>query len=189
MDIDLPQLVSQYGYLAVFVGALLEGESILLLAGYAANGGYLSFWVVVAVAFVGATLGDQMFFFLGRRYGGTWRERWPQFDARAQKVERLLLRWHGPVIILLRFTYGLRIAGPVAIGMTTLAPWRFMFFNAVGALIWAPLIAGVGYLFGHAMERLLGDMRRYEELGLVVLVLVAALLIGAGHLAQRRRRR
>jgi len=69
MHIDLPQLLSQYGYLAVFVGALLEGESILLLAGYAANGGYLSFWIVVAIAFFGATLGDQMFFFLGRRYG------------------------------------------------------------------------------------------------------------------------
>jgi membrane protein DedA with SNARE-associated domain len=186
MDIDLPQLVSQYGYLAVFVGALLEGESILLLAGYAASAGYLSFQVVVAIAFVGATLGDQIFFFLGRRYGGGWRERWPRFDAQAQKVERLLLRWHGPVIILLRFTYGLRIAGPVAIGMTALRPWRFMLFNAVGALIWAPLVAGVGYLFGHAMERVFGEMRRYEEFGLLVLVVVLGAGFVVGHVRRRR---
>ena len=49
MHVDLPQLLSQYGYLAVFIGALLEGESILLLAGYAANSGYLSFALVVAM--------------------------------------------------------------------------------------------------------------------------------------------
>jgi membrane protein DedA with SNARE-associated domain len=184
---DLPQLLSQYGYLAVFVGALLEGESILLLAGYAAHGGYLSFWIVVAIAFVGATLGDQIFFFLGRRYGGAWRDRWPNFEKRAERVERLLLRYHGWVIVLVRFAYGLRIAGPVAIGMSSLAAWRFLLFNAIGALIWAPLVAGVGYLFGHAMERVLGEMRRYEELGLVVLVVVLTIVFLVGHLAKRRK--
>jgi len=187
MQVDLPQLLSQYGYFAVFIGALLEGESILLLAGYAANSGYLSFTAVVVIAFVGGTLGDQIFFFLGRRYGSGWRERWPEFEKRAQRVESLLLRYHGWVIVLVRFAYGLRIAGPVAIGMSALPPWRFLLFNAIGALIWAPLIAGIGYLFGHAMERLLGELRVYEELGLVVLAVLAVVIFIAGHLKRRRR--
>ena len=188
MQFDLPLLLSQYGYLAVFVGALLEGESVLLLAGYAAHGGYLSFWVVVAVAFFGATLGDQIFFFLGRRFGEAWRTRWPDFDVRAQRVERLLLRYHGWVIILVRFAYGLRIAGPVAIGMCPLPAWRFLIFNAIGALIWAPLVAGVGYLFGQAMEQLLGEMRKYEELGLVVVAVLLLVATVAAHLVRRRKR-
>ena len=42
MDASLPQLVADYGYLAVFVGTLLEGEAVLMLAGYAAHRSYLS---------------------------------------------------------------------------------------------------------------------------------------------------
>ena len=55
------QLLTDYGYLAVFAGSLLEGETILVLAGFAAHQGYLSLELTVAIAFVGGTLGDQVF--------------------------------------------------------------------------------------------------------------------------------
>jgi membrane protein DedA with SNARE-associated domain len=188
VDDTIPQLLSDYGYLAVFVGALLEGESILLLAGYAAHRGLLSLPTVVAIAFFGATLGDQMFFLIGRRFGRELVVRWPGFEARIERVERLLLRYHAWVIMGVRFAYGLRIAGPIAIGMSALPAWRFFLFNAIGALIWAPLIAGVGWLFGHALEQLLGDMRRYEALGLALLVIAIVLVTLLTHVARRRRR-
>ena len=187
METDLTQLLSDYGYLAVFVGALLEGESVLMLAGYAAHRGYLSLTAVVAIAFCGATLGDQLFFLIGRRFGRELVGRWPGFETRTERVERLLLRYHAWVIIGVRFAYGLRIAGPIAIGMSALPAWRFFVFNAIGAVIWAPLIAGVGWVFGQAIEQLLGDMRRYETVGLAVLVgLIAAVSITA-HVVKRRR--
>jgi membrane protein DedA with SNARE-associated domain len=187
MDASIPQLLADYGYLAVFIGALLEGESVLMIAGYAAHGGYLSMATVIGVAFFGATLGDQIFFLLGRRFGRDIVERWPHLLERIERVDRLLFRYHGWVIVLVRFAYGLRIAGPIAIGMSTLPAWRFFFFNAIGAVIWAPLVGGVGYLFGHAMERLLGEMRRYETLGFGVLVALLA-IVAVVHLIRRQRR-
>ena len=66
---NLPQILTDYGYLGVFIGTLMEGETVLLLAGFAAHQGYLVLGLVIAVAFVGGTLGDQIAFFLGRRYG------------------------------------------------------------------------------------------------------------------------
>jgi membrane protein DedA with SNARE-associated domain len=48
---------------------------------------------------------------------------------------------------------------------------RFMGLNLLGAAIWAPLIAGVGYLFGKALQLLLDDLKRYEMLGLALIVL------------------
>jgi membrane protein DedA with SNARE-associated domain len=58
--VNLPGLVEQYGYAAVFVGALAEGESVLLAAGFAAHRGLLHLPTVVATAAVAATIGDQV---------------------------------------------------------------------------------------------------------------------------------
>ena len=188
METSLPNLVSDYGYLAVLVGTLLEGEAILMLAAYAAHQGYLSLPLVIAIAFFGATLGDQIFFLLGRHFGTRLLLRFPTLQTRAERVDRLLLRYHGTLIIGIRFAYGLRIAGPIAIGMSTLPASRFFFFNAIGALIWAPLIAGVGYLFGHTLGWLLADFKRYEALGFFVLIGVLVIVAVVGHFWGARRR-
>jgi len=180
----LTQLVAEYGYWAVFAGALLEGETVLILAGFAAHQGYLSFPLVAAIALCGGTLGDQVFFFLGRRYGMDLLRRFPQWNPGAQRVDRLLLRYHAGVIIGARFMYGLRIAGAIAIGMSDVPAWRFILFNVIGAAIWAPLIAGVGYLFGQTLQWLFVDIKHYEEVALL-LVIGTALLI---HLLRRLRR-
>ncbi|HSC64384.1 MAG TPA: DedA family protein [Caldimonas sp.] len=187
MDASLPQLIADYGYLAVFVGTLLEGEAILLLAAYAAHQGYLSLPAVIGVAFCGATLGDQIFFFSGRFFGNSLMRRLPLIRARAEKINALLLRYHAGLIIGIRFAYGLRIAGPIVIGMSSLDPRRFLVFNAIGAMLWAPLIAGIGYLFGHALEWLFADLKQYETLGLLALLLLFVVVSGIVHFARARR--
>ena len=80
------QLLADYGYLAVFVGSLLEGETVLVLAGFAAHQGYLSLPLVLAVAFVGGTLGDQIFFWLGRAWGQSLLDRIPHSEHRVRRV-------------------------------------------------------------------------------------------------------
>ena len=189
MDSTLPQLVSDYGYLAVFGGTLLEGEAILLLAGYAAHEGYLSIGWVIAVACVGATLGDQIFFFIGRRFGARLLERFPGLQARVERVNARIVRNDGWIIISLRFAYGLRIAGPIALGLSTLSARRFLVFNALGALLWAPLIAGAGYLFGQSIQWLMNDLRTFELYGLAVIGVVVALVFAVSRVKARRRNR
>jgi len=66
----LMRLVTDYGFLAVFGGAVLKSETILILAGFSAHQAYLSFPVVVMIALCARTLNDDVFFFVGRRYGG-----------------------------------------------------------------------------------------------------------------------
>ena len=150
--------------------------------------GYLSLGLVVGIAFFGATLGDQIFFLLGRHFGVSLIRRFSSLEARVDRVDRLLLRYHAGLIIGIRFAYGLRIAGPIAIGMSTLPASRFFLFNAIGALIWAPLIAGVGYLFGHTLEWLLEDFKRYEAMGLIILVAILVIVAAVGHFVRRDRR-
>ena len=172
----LADFLSQYGYLALFAGCLLEGETLLLLAGIAAHRGYLSLPIVVLVAFVGGALGDQVCFFVGRRFGAPLLARWPRFEARAARVRRLIERHAALLIVGVRFMYGLRLIGPVAIGMSAVSAWRFVVLNTIGAAIWAVAVAGAGYLFGHAIAWFLADLEVLEKAALVCVVAVAVVL-------------
>src|SRR5688572_910679 len=106
---DLAALIQQYGYAAVFVGSVLEGETLLALAGVAAHRGYLSLHWVMAVAAAGAFLGDQLCFLIGRRFGGLVLARWPRFEAPIARADALLARRGAVLVIGLRFMYGLRL--------------------------------------------------------------------------------
>ena len=181
----MEQLVLQLGYVTLFIGTFLEGESVLALAGVAASYGYLTFEYVVAVAALGAFLGDQACFYVGRRYGASILARYPKLAAKAPRVERLVRRWDAPAVIVLRFLYGLRIAGPIVIGSFGISPWRLALFNAIGALIWAPLVAGIGYMAGYALEAWIGRLK-HVQIGLLMAVLVAGGIVWLVLQARRR---
>jgi membrane protein DedA with SNARE-associated domain len=102
---NLSTLIADYGYWAVFIGCFLEGETVLLLAGFAAHRGMLQFEQVAAVAFVASTLGDQMFFWLGRRHGDALFLRFPSLGRQIPRVQSLLARHHVTLILSIRFLY------------------------------------------------------------------------------------
>lgn len=159
----LSSLVAQYGLRAVFFGALAEGESVLLVAGYAAHRGLLKLPEVMLVAFVAGTLGDQLYFFLGRRFGPRLFARFASLSRQAQRVQPLLNRYPNALILGIRFIYGLRTAGPIAMGAMGVPGLKFVALNMLGAAIWAALIAALGYQFGVTMQWLLDDLRTIEE--------------------------
>jgi membrane protein DedA with SNARE-associated domain len=169
-------LIGNLGYLAIFVGTFLEGETILALGGVAAAYGYLSFAGVVAIAVLGAFLGDQACFFIGRRYGHRVLARFPALAAKAPRVQAIVKRWDAPAVIVLRFLYGLRIAGPIVIGSCGISPWRLALFNFIGTLIWAPLVAGIGYLAGQALEVWIGRLKHVQIAVLMAIVLAVMIL-------------
>jgi membrane protein DedA with SNARE-associated domain len=168
--------VASYGYLAVFLGTLLEGETIFLAAGFAAHQGLLEWWLVVVVAFLGATLGDLSAFLLGRWKGGLLIARFPAIAQRAPRVHALLERNDVLFIIGVRFLYGFRIAGPVVIGTSSVPLLRFAVLNMIGAAVWAMLMTSAGYYIGMALEALFVDIRRVEGI-ILVAILVAGFLV------------
>jgi membrane protein DedA with SNARE-associated domain len=68
--------------------------------------------------------------------------------------------------------YGLRTVLPFVIGMSKADPKKFVFLNFLGAVLWATLFGMAGYLFGHFIELIFGDIRKYEHwiaLGVVLI--------------------
>ncbi len=160
---SLAGLIAEYGYVAVFAGTLLEGETFLILGGFAAHQGYLQLHWVIAIAMLGGFLGDQSYFLLGR-WRATWvLSRFKRFAPLFERANALMDRHHEALIVAIRFLYGLRTVGPMAFGMSKVPALRFAFFNALGAAVWAVAIGGAGYLFGQVLELWLHDLKRAEE--------------------------
>jgi membrane protein DedA with SNARE-associated domain len=176
-------LIRDYGYLAILVGTLFEGETIVLLAGAAAHFGYLDLTWIIATALAGSVAGDQLWFMLGRRWGPkitslrrSWRER-------AERVHHYLRRHQDWLILSFRFYYGLRTVTPFAIGSAQVPKLRFLGLNLAGAVVWSIAFTFAGYFLGDATDYFLED-KRY---GLYALG-GAILAVGAILLATRMRR-
>ncbi len=182
----LAQLISEHGYWVTFVGALLEGETMLVLAGLAAQRGYLHVTVLVAIGAVGGLVGDQIYFAIGRRNGARLLGRFPRFKPRAARVTAMIERHPELTVVGVRFLYGLRSIGPVAIGMSGIAWWHFALLNAVGAAIWSACWVGAGYLAGETVEMFLGDLRHVER---ILFGAAAAVALVATIVLHWRRRR
>jgi membrane protein DedA with SNARE-associated domain len=179
-------LVSCYGYGLLFLGVLLEGETFLIAASFAAHRGYLDLAWVITVAFLGSLAGDQIYFFLGRVKGRSFLLKRPEWQARVDKAQRMLDRYEWQVILGFRFMYGLRTIIPFSLGLSGIKADRFVLFNAAGALIWSFVVAILGFLFGQALETILTDIRKYEK-WIILAVLCVGCAVWIIHLVRRRR--
>lgn len=170
----LEQLVSTYGYAAIGIGTFLEGETILILGGFAAHRGYLELPWVILSAFLGTLIGDQLYFYIGRFKGRGLLEKRPRWKSRSEKVFRLLHTHQIWLILGFRFLYGLRTITPFIVGSSGISPLRFLLLSTIGALIWSIVIGVLGFLFGQTLEVLIGDIKRFELEVFAVLAIVGA---------------
>lgn len=159
---SLESMISLYGYPAILIGTFFEGETILVMAGFAAHQGYLTIQGVILAGFLGTLCGDQLYFHLGRARGTQFLNRRPYWKARSERVFDILARHQLLLILGFRFFYGMRTITPFILGASGIPPLRFLIFNMIGGALWATLIGCAGYVFGHALELLLGKLERYE---------------------------
>jgi len=186
--LNLPEFLHSYGYMALIVGTFLEGETVVVLAGFAAHRGYLSLPLVMLAAVAGSFFGDQLYFHLGRRKGKALLRRRVTWAPKVERVQGLIERHQLPFILGFRFLYGLRTVSPFAIGMSNVPTRRYLILNLFGAAVWAAAVAYLGYSLGEAAEALLGQLRRYE-LGLFAAIAALGTILWGIRFARRRRQR
>lgn len=181
-------LIQTYGYWALLAGTFVEGETILLLGGVAAQMGYLDLSMVMVVSFIGSFSGDQAYFFIGRIKGQEMLRKHPKWQARADRVHHYLERYHDMIMLGFRFIYGIRIMTPFVLAMNPrIKTRRFVIFNACGALIWSIAVAGGGYLFGHAIEIILNDIKNCQ-IWIIVAIAVICPCVWLFHIYRKRKK-
>jgi membrane-associated protein len=191
--LNVSHLVEVFGYPLLFGAVMAEssgvpvpGETALITAAVLASGGKLQIELVIPIAALGAIVGDNIGYLIGRR-GGRWMlERPGRFHGqRLQTLQNgeVFFERHGPKAVFLgRFVLGLRVWASWLAGATHM-PWRsFVLWNALGGICWATAIGLLAYFLGHAAGNAI------ETFG--IFGLIAVLIAAAGaFLAHRRHQR
>ncbi|HEY8445862.1 MAG TPA: VTT domain-containing protein [Thermomicrobiales bacterium] len=161
---DLESLIQTVGYIGLFViifaetgllvGFFLPGDSLLFTAGFLASQDLLNIWILVAVCFAAAVIGDAVGYTFGLRVGrGLFNRpesRWfkPKY---LEKAEAFFEKHGGKAVILARFMPIVRTFVPIVAGVGAMQYRRFVVFNVIGAIMWAVGIPFAGYFLGSAI--------------------------------------
>lgn len=196
---DLAPILDHYGYAAIAGLITLEdfgvpapGETVLIVGAIYAGAGRLNLVLVALLGFLGAIVGDNIGYLIGRLGGRRLVEKFGRYifltPERIDKAERFFTRYGGGIIVVARFVEGLRQANGIIAGLTGM-PWlRFLAYNALGAALWVGLWVTLGDLAGAHINTIYPVAVRYQAyLGIAVGVLILLLIVRA--LVRRRRHR
>jgi len=189
-DLSLLELIAEYGnvfYAITFVWTFLEGETFVIFAGWAAHQGYLDIRWLIGAAWIGSFCGDQLWFYLGRRYGQRILRRFPKMQGGVETALMLARKYNTIFILSFRFIYGIRNVSSFSLGMSGLSWTRYLILNFIAAGIWACTFAGAGYLFGQLSEAVLGKMAKQFGLAMLLIFLVVAWLVIRMHKRQKQK--
>lgn len=187
----LQNLVSTHGYWVIALviglesmGIPLPGETILVLAAiYAAADPTLNIWLVIVAACVGSILGDNLGYWIGKRYAYVLLVRYGRHIGMTPariKLGQYLFREHGGLVVFLgRFVALLRILAAFLAGLNRMRWRNFLVANAAGAILWAAAFGFGGYFFGKLLFQL------HSAVASVVFVLALSGFFGVGYLIHR----
>ncbi|MFU8871732.1 DedA family protein [Micromonospora sp. SL4-19] len=176
---------------STFLGLFVPGEVAVLIGGVFAHDGRLPLWAVAAVAIVGAALGDQIGYLVGRRYGRRLLDRAPRRFVRSRDVRRALdlIRRRGAVAVVFgRWVAALRALVPGLAGMSGMPRGTFTVANIAGGAFWAVTVAVLGYLAGASYRLIERRLGWGSEVVLALVVLLVLVRILRARRAARRER-
>jgi membrane protein DedA with SNARE-associated domain len=178
----LESIIRDYGYWALLIGTFLEGEGILIIAGLSAHLGLLQLPYVMLIAFIGAFASDQLGYFIGYFKGRDLLQKHLKWRNRVERVNKYIERYHNFVMLGFRFVYGMRITIPFFMGtFKNIKTIHFFILNAVGVTIWSVSVSAGGYFFGYALEGFIKDVKHYEKLA-IILILITGIVLWIIHL-------
>jgi membrane protein DedA with SNARE-associated domain len=186
---EILQHLARHGYSVLFATVFarqicLPVPAILLLlaAGALAGNGKLNLALVVGLGMVGCVLADLVWYEAGRRRGDDVVHFIHRFssksDSHAVRTKQLFGRYGLKVLVISKFVIGLDAIAPPLAGMSGASPQRFLFFDMVGATLWAGVYSGLGFIFYQQLDKAAAYAERTGIILTAVVILLVAVLIG-----------
>ena len=133
----IQSLLAEYGLWLVLIGTFLEGETIVIVAGFASHQGLFDPVHVAALAALGSFCCDQMWFFIARKFGHRPVIQRMKHRPAFERALHFLERHPTAFIFSFRFVYGIRNVSPAVIGLSEIDAHKFFVLNALAAMLWA----------------------------------------------------
>ena len=182
-------LIHSWGYLGIAILMFLENvfppipsEVIMSVSGVMVAQGRFDFWTLVAVAVAGTTLGNWVWYWIGRWFGYARLKplidrygRWLTLDwDEVEKLHDWFLRFGSGIVFVFRFVPIARTMVSLPAGMVGMSQVKFLIWTAAGSTIWISAIAGAGNWFGKQfaeVDRFIGPLA-VVAIGSIVLLYV-----------------
>lgn len=180
----IQDLFESHGYSVLFFGLLLEfialpfpGETTMAYAGFLSYAGKLNFPVLIAVAFLGTTIGMTITYFIGLKAGLPFIQRYGKWvllsPAKLMKTQRWFEKYGSTLIFIGYFIPGVRHFTGYFAGIIALPFRKFAWYAYSGALFWVVLFLGIGRIFGPQWMGMFHLLETYA----VRIIAVAAVLV------------
>lgn len=197
MGFDVIALIKSLGYIGVWAAVFLEsgvlfffflpGDSLLFTAGFLASQNILNLWILMAGCFIAAILGNILGYYLGAKIGLKLFEshKIPFLKKEHLDITREFYEKHGALaIVMARFMPIIRTFAPFLAGIVQMNFAHFMFYNLIGAIVWAIGITYMGYLFGQIIPP---EQIDQYLLPVIILVIIVSLLPSFYHFWKEKR--
>ena len=164
------------GYLGIFIGAIIEGEIVLITFIQLARLGYLNLPLVIGTFSIGTLITDWTCFFIGRKNGLRYITAQPKLKGRFEKMDLLMHQKKQLLLLSYRFLYGFRIVLPILFGLSSVSIRQFIIYSILGNIVWVGCYATLGYFFSELVIKHLEWIQAnllyiFLILGAVVLVI------------------
>ena len=153
---------SPWFYAIIFVIAVLDSvlpivpsETSVIIGGVSAGLGDLVLPLVIVLGALGAFVGDNMSYLIGRRLSGWLTRRYARTPKGQERLDAVIRQIHergGLLLITARFIPGGRTLLTLACGITGQPRKWFAKWTAIAAVIWASYASLLGYFGGKTFE-------------------------------------
>lgn len=172
----MEQLIHDWGYIILFLYSFGGGFLALAVAGVFSFTGELNIFITIAVAASANIIGDQFLFYIARNNKAQAKQMMGKYDKYIHKTENFMIKLGSFAIILQKYIYGIKTLIPLVIGLTTYDAKKFLFFNIIGAILWACIVGYLSYTLGETIINMADDFKNYGiAIALVIVIAVAYL--------------
>src|SRR3989344_5158681 len=184
MEFDLKVILPAIGYAGIFavifaesgllVGFFLPGDSLLFTAGFLASQNIFDIKILVFITFSAAVIGDSIGYLIGKRYGRRLFHKKESFwfhPDHLLKAENFYEKHGKKTIVIARFVPVIRTFAPIVAGIGKMEYKTFLFYNVIGAVVWAVMLPILGFFFGS----LIPDVDKYL-IPVVLLIIILSIL-------------
>jgi len=169
-------ILKEFGFLLYpFISAwtFVEGETVVIVTGVLASEGnfHISVELLALAALSGSFFGDQLYYYIGRKYGSPLLKRWPKLVANIDWAFAAVNRTPAMFILSFRWIYGVRNIAPFIVGIAGVPRVKYLVLNFTAAAIWAHSFAWGGWWMGRKLEIWLGDSKWFVLFGFMALMI------------------